>query len=157
MKTCNRCGRDLPDGKFAKRARGTRRVLLPRCRECVQEDNRKAQKAWRRSPEHRAEAAASKREWYSKPENKLRVKDRQLRKDYGITLEEWQAKLAAQGGLCAVCKQPMTEKINVDHDHATGEVRDLLCSGCNGGLGLFRDEPALLIAAEAYLRRWGRG
>lgn len=139
MKHCPKCERDLPLSAFKTRKRRGRVVSLPRCIECAREDNRESVKAWRNA----------------NPENKLKVKDHRLRSEYGITLADWQTKLAAQGGLCAICKQPMTEKINVDHDHVTGEVRDLLCSGCNGGLGCFRDDPALLGEARAYLTRWG--
>lgn len=59
--------------------------------------------------------------------------------------------LAAQGGLCAVCQEALA--VHVDHDHATGAVRDLLCFNCNGGLGQFRDDPELLRAAAAYVER----
>ena len=58
--------------------------------------------------------------------------------------------LAAQDGLCAICRAAPAE--HVDHDHATGAVRALLCFNCNGGLGQFRDDPYLLHEAAFYLK-----
>ena len=57
----------------------------------------------------------------------------------------------AQGGLCAICQT--APAVHVDHDHETGAVRALLCFNCNGGLGQFRDDPALLQAAADYVER----
>ncbi|WP_396349631.1 endonuclease VII domain-containing protein [Geodermatophilus sp. DSM 44513] len=57
--------------------------------------------------------------------------------------------LAAEGGLCAICKT--APAAHVDHDHATGAVRALLCFGCNGGLGQFKDNPTFLHAAAYYV------
>jgi hypothetical protein len=57
--------------------------------------------------------------------------------------------LADQGGVCAICaKAPAA---HVDHDHGTGAVRSLLCFNCNGGLGQFKDDPALLRVAARYV------
>ena len=72
-----------------------------------------------------------------------------LRRRYGITAEEADVMLADQGGLCGLCRA--APAAHVDHDHATGAVRDLLCFNCNGGLGQFHDDPALLRAAARYV------
>ena len=72
-----------------------------------------------------------------------------LKRRYGITAEDADMMLQAQGGLCAICKT--APAAHVDHDHATGGVRALLCFNCNGGLGQFRDDPALLHAAAYYV------
>jgi hypothetical protein len=73
-----------------------------------------------------------------------------LRRRYGITAEEADALLEAQGGLCAICK--VAPAAHVDHDHATGAVRALLCFNCNGGLGQFKDNPEALHAAAYYVQ-----
>lgn len=54
-----------------------------------------------------------------------------------------------QAGCCAICGQP--SKLVVDHCHASGEVRGLLCDDCNVGLGRYDDDPERLLAAAAYL------
>jgi hypothetical protein len=77
-----------------------------------------------------------------------------LKARYGITGEEADAMLEAQGGLCAICGD--RPAAHVDHDHVTGAVRSLLCFTCNSGLGNFRDEVALLRAAAEYLERHRR-
>ncbi len=82
-----------------------------------------------------------------------------LKRDYGMTLEQFQEILLAQGGGCAICgtKKPkgFGEQFHVDHCHESGRVRGLLCSNCNRGLGLFGDETARLRLAIQYLERHG--
>lgn len=74
---------------------------------------------------------------------------------YGLTLDDFDTLLAAQGGLCAVCRQdPRTgrwREPHVDHDHSTGKVRGILCHPCNTALGLAGEDPARLRALAAYL------
>lgn len=72
-----------------------------------------------------------------------------LRRRYGITAKDADKMLAAQDGLCAICREKPAEQ--VDHDHATGVVRGLLFFNCNGGLGQFRDDAELLDLAIDYL------
>jgi len=72
-----------------------------------------------------------------------------LKRRYGITAADAAAMVAAQGGLCAICKA--APAVHVDHDHATGAVRQMLCFNCNGGLGQFKDDPAVLRAAAHYV------
>lgn len=72
-----------------------------------------------------------------------------------MTLEQYEALLAVQGGRCAICGgvNPSGRRLSVDHAHATKQVRGLLCGLCNRGLGAFRDDPILLRKAIGYLRR----
>jgi len=78
--------------------------------------------------------------------------------NYGLTRQQYEAMVEAQGGVCALCKRSAREVdgfiLDVDHDHATGKVRALLCRLCNIGIGHFYDEPALLRAAADYLERF---
>jgi hypothetical protein len=77
---------------------------------------------------------------------------------YGMSGEEYDALFAAQDGKCSICRNPETaiyngeiKQLHVDHDHATGTVRALLCGACNGMLGLARDNPETLRAAAKYI------
>ena len=72
-----------------------------------------------------------------------------LTRRYGITAAEADHLLSQQGGLCAICRSAPAK--HVDHDHATGVVRALLCFNCNGGLGQFKDDPDALRAAADYV------
>lgn len=59
----------------------------------------------------------------------------------------------SQSSLCAICGQTCStgQRLCVDHDHATGKMRGLLCRKCNSGLGQFGDDPEMLRAALSYL------
>ncbi len=76
-----------------------------------------------------------------------------LKRSYGLTVDEYDAMLAAQNGVCAVCERSPTPGISlhVDHDHDSGSIRGLLCFRCNNALGDLEDDPSLLGAAAHYL------
>lgn len=83
-----------------------------------------------------------------------------LRRNYGITLADYERLLIAQCGTCAICDYAPCEdidaranqkRLHVDHDHATGAIRGLICSNCNRAVGLFRDNLEILRRAAAYL------
>ena len=80
-----------------------------------------------------------------------------IRRTYGITLEEYDAKLEEQGGVCEICGKPDEvegRRMAIDHDHDTGAVRGLLCGTCNRGLGSFMDDIETLKKATAYLIKY---
>ena len=83
--------------------------------------------------------------------DKSKTRDQQLRRDYGISLQDFEAILAHQGGACAICRERFTKTPHVDHDHDTRVVRGLLCSNCNHGLGCFDDDIEIMEAAVDYL------
>ena len=138
MKTCARksCKEEHPlsdYGKDKSRPDG----LTPYCSKCRKEKGDK----------YYAERYANgKTRWYS-----------YIRK-YGLTQEGFEAIWAEQGECCAICKT--TEpggrgEFHVDHNHKTGDVRGILCTHCNTGLGKFGDSKERLIAALAYLESRG--
>lgn len=82
--------------------------------------------------------------------------ERYLRASYGIDLAAYNQMKDDQGGVCAICEKPDTskkQKLHVDHNHATGHVRGLLCHNCNVGLGAFRDSEPSLLKAIDYLKK----
>ncbi len=74
-----------------------------------------------------------------------------LTRQYGLSLAQYNEMLDRQHGRCAICREPFHARPAVDHDHASGRVRGLLCTFCNTGIGLFRDDPARLRSAIEYL------
>ena len=80
-----------------------------------------------------------------------------LKKTYGITIEDYDRLLSAQGGKCAICKGGTSKNFfAVDHNHRNGRVRGLLCARCNTGLARFMDSAANVGRAYRYLRDDGK-
>ena len=76
---------------------------------------------------------------YSRSEKaKKRTRGYLLKKRYDMTVGEYESKLASQGGVCGICRRPpKNQRLHVDHNHRTHEVRGILCFRCNKGLGFF--------------------
>ena len=70
---------------------------------------------------------------------------------YGITSDEWYAMLIEQNGRCAICSEELLDKLHLDHNEETGQVRALLFGPCNRGIGMFKHDENLLLAAAAYI------
>lgn len=91
-----------------------------------------------------------------KLENPLYMREYTLMRKYGITIEQYDTMFMSQDGKCKICTSTNPGKnqlyFAVDHDHSTGEVRGLLCSNCNLGLGLFHDDKEILAKAVEYLK-----
>lgn len=139
----------------------------------VEARNARARERYVNDPAYRARREAQKTpEWYERAKRKKRERYRedpiyrkrilgykkgkdqrhnQLRTNYGITMEDYQAMLSAQNGVCAICRCRPDHTLHVDHDHRTGLVRGLLCRNCNRGIGCLRDDLDLLRNAVEYL------
>lgn len=79
-----------------------------------------------------------------------------LKKKFGLTIERWEEIFVSQGRLCAICNSPEnTTRYNwhVDHCHATGEIRGILCHSCNTAIDLLKDNIATLKSAIMYLSK----
>lgn len=91
------------------------------------------------------------RQYYKNNAEKFR--ERNLRRQYRITSEEYDHMLYKQNGVCAICNRTNEgdKKLSIDHCHATGKIRKLLCSRCNVGLGYFNDDTLLMQKAIVYI------
>lgn len=113
----------------------------------------------RENPDYAERQNGLTRTWRERHPDKARRSSRasNLKRKYGLSIEDYERLLETQGGVCAICQRVPPQGIfAVDHDHATGEVRGLLCqSRCNRALGLFGDDPEVLVRAADYLARKG--
>lgn len=135
LKTCKKCGETKPESDFYFQKKYS--TYLARCKECVK-------------------YAAS--EWRRKNTDVLPAKTRgwELNRSFGITVEHYEALLQVQGGVCAICAGPPNgrwKQFAVDHDHATGVIRGLLCSDCNRGIGYLGDSAENVVRSIAYLKQ----
>lgn len=117
------------------------------CKECTKAKARANHKA------HREKGA----EHWETHRKKYRV--RHYKKKYGLTLEEFEDKLESQGNECEICKESLdvndnSKKAHMDHNHTTGELRGILCSKCNQGLGSFYESKEKLKSAIEYLEKY---
>lgn len=108
-------------------------------------------KKWQQ--ENRARLNEYRRKRRQLAEVKERERAGHLKRKFGISLEDYDRLLADQDGGCAICGNPPRHDISlhVDHDHATGRTRGLLCFRCNNALGDFADDPDMLIRGASYL------
>jgi hypothetical protein len=128
MKHCTACKQEKPLAEFSKErkaADGLRWI----CKQCD------AQKS---------------RATYARRKSEGIVRYQQIERRYGVSKEQYLGMLASQGHRCTICSEALTEPC-VDHCHTTGKVRGLLCHHCNKGLGMFKDNPAIIQAAIDYL------
>lgn len=91
---------------------------------------------------------------------KVEYSDKDLQRKYGISLLQYSQMFLAQNGRCAICQGSYGGQRNgepkalaVDHCHATGKVRGLLCEACNQLIGKAKERTETLLAAVSYLER----
>ena len=116
------------------------------------------QKEYRMRPEVRSIAAERARKWTAaNPEKRRLISRRNILKRHGLTIELFDAMVAAQNGVCAICHQGtkslLGEYLSVDHCHKTGFVRGLLCGSCNTLIGQIDDSIDILESMISYIRR----
>lgn len=140
MKTCAYCGIEKDESKFylrgdSKKSNYTNKVSF--CKECC----------------------TLKRKLQSRNNFKSRIvisrfidKDLELRRTYGITLQDYNQMCKERENKCDICKE-ISEILCVDHCHNTDIIRGLLCKKCNTGLGSFKDNVENLQRAVEYLKK----
>lgn len=172
VKECRKCGKAFPAStEFFYRHPSGKFGVTPRCKLCVNEDN-KASHAARllREPEkvRRQATERTKRSyWKNLEENRKRQRDLQSKNradpvkndrikarkkagGAGLIPEQWQSMFDAQGCKCAICgaDNPGSKNgWNTDHCHKSKRVRFILCAHCNRGLGAFKDNPEIMRKA----------
>lgn len=94
-----------------------------------------------------------KRRMIEDPSYRAQSTTRWVRNNYGLTMEEYRAKLAAQNYQCGICSTDISTGQHLDHNHTTGKLRDFLCSNCNRGIGHLKESELILNNAISYLRK----
>ena len=162
-KTCSKCGEEKPLDEYHKN-KGRKDGYQYECKKCATErskeyysENKEKLLEQRKEyySENKDKILEYKKEYYS--ENKDRKKCLYLQRTYGITLDEYNQMFTDQNGCCAVCgkhEKEHTKALSVDHDHETGEVRELLCHACNTSFGLLQEDPEIILSLLAYARRY---
>lgn len=136
VKKCPDCGKKYPYSEFYNNKNDSR-GMSSQCKKCMM----KRRKVWEvENPDMHFD----KRRGYG------------LRKNYGITINDYNDMFEKQNGLCAVCGSDSngttrSKHLFVDHDHTTGKIRGLLCNKCNQALGLLNDNTSVLERAINYL------
>lgn len=83
-------------------------------------------------------------------------KKAQLKKQYGLTLPQYEKLVEDADGKCEACGEPFNGTPNVDHCHSTKRVRGLLCTPCNCALGYLKDDPRRILSLLKYLEERSR-
>lgn len=149
-----------------KRRRNSNPVAKCKCPECVllrerrrkaanPDKRRKARHKWlKENPEKNREYCRKYREKNPEKVHETQRKN-ELKRKYGLTLEQYEEILSKQEGICVICHKPCPtgKRLAVDHKHETDKVRGLLCRPCNAALGLFKDSHELLRVAADYLEK----
>lgn len=176
---CCTCKQTLPLDDFHLSRSGTH-GRAGRCKPCVSIKSREwraanpkrkteTDAAWYRNNTQKAIAQAAR--WKRKNpdrtakaekryqlKNYMKIREKRLKKKYGIDFAVYDKIMDAQRDACAVCARQFGygNPPQVDHCHATGAVRGILCNKCNKGLGMFDDSVRVLNSAIAYILQYSR-
>ena len=166
LRQCKSCRETKPITEFYKRQQDPP-LYKSQCKACLnakvmayqrtnagKEVRKKAFKKWRDGNLEFAKKISRESNRRGRAEDPRRFKSYELKARYGISLEEYEAILATQGGKCAICnaQEPRGRGMfHVDHCHDTSNIRGLLCIDCNLGIGKLKDSADLTARATKYL------
>ena len=154
IKICCFCKKTKAISEFGKNS-GNSDGLICRCKECASEYNKVY---YRKNKEkiiarHKKWKESLGKEYYIRRRKYFR--NGNLKKNYGININEYNSILKSQNGVCAVCGKIERYKnrkyLSVDHNHNTGEVRGLLCGDCNVAIGYVNEDVEILRKMIIYL------
>lgn len=149
LKDCTKCGEQKKFAEFSK-DNNQSSGLRPDCKKCVS----------KYYYENKSRINKNHKIWRNKNIQKLRNKD--LKNKYNITLNDYDKLLREQSSKCAICNKKEIRKANngkikrlaIDHNHKTGKVRRLLCQKCNSALGYVNEDIDILQTMIKYLRKY---
>lgn len=134
-KFCPKCRTEKPKSGFSK-SKKDKDGLCCLCKVCISKIRKAREKT---------------------PKGEKARRNLSLRYLYGITLKDYDELLESQGGVCAICGTDTpcgVGRFHVDHNHATGKVRGVLCHRCNLALGFSGENISILQSAIEYLVKW---
>ena len=149
---CSSCNIEKDNSEFYWHKKGGRKSSM--CKKCYLESRKKYNSSWKKDNAQYVKDFAS-----INYDSEKRL-EAHYKKEYNITLSDYDKMFEEQDGRCAICrgtetKTPKNGRFCVDHDHSTGEVRGLLCGSCNRGIGLLGDDPDVVLRAHKYLmKKW---
>lgn len=149
-RACTKCGKVKPLTEFYRSNRSNRADKL--------ESSCKVCKNIQRNQWAAKNAEAVKRIYqrrFQSPKGRRVHSRSQVKRKFGIPLEQYEQMLVDQRGLCFICHQPNPTNIPIglDHNHDTGAVRAFLCAACNLGIRHFKENPELIRKAIQYLNK----
>lgn len=151
-KTCSTCNFIKPLSSFYRHPQAKDKHR-GECKSCILLKSK--DKLINRTPEQLEARLRWKKEYNKSPKRKLLIDKYNLAK-YGITIGEYNEMLESQSYSCLICyakhnPDKKRGRLYVDHVHATGRIRGLLCSNCNTFIGLASEDKDRLLAAINYL------
>lgn len=127
------------------------------CRECrtIKEQERRDLNTNDLTEEQRQSRRDATKKWRENnlEQSKFFARRTHIMRKFGLTIKQYDNMLAKQNGVCAICQNVCNtgNALAVDHDHATGKIRSLLCKNCNTAIGLLREDVEVMSKAINYL------